>query len=216
MEKVTGLRAKETHSIIEAAGLKTTNMLIVFFAPPAIAVLLFGLYVVYSSVNNKLDSTLAFTTLSLFNTLRFPLVVLPRAIKNMAEAIAALRRIQTFLMSPEVQSVHKAGGSEEQIMLQFDNASIAYRKDVPLDDPVAQAKPVELVEVMKDITFSLQRGKKMALVGTVGSGKSTIMLAALSETRITKGKVVSSGSIAYVPQFPWVQVLDYIVFVPFS
>ncbi len=75
---VSGLRAKETVSIISSGALKSVNLLIDFFAPPAIALLLFSLYVVFSTEDKSLTATLAFTTLSLFNTLRIPLVVLPK------------------------------------------------------------------------------------------------------------------------------------------
>ena len=43
------------------------------------ALLIFSTYVVVN--DSKLTATVAFTTLSLFNTLRFPLVVLPKAIR---------------------------------------------------------------------------------------------------------------------------------------
>lgn len=105
MEKVAGLRMNEMDVISKATLLKSINLLLVFVALPAIALLLFSLYVVYSTADLSLAPTLAFTTLSLFNTLRFSLVVLPKSIKNMAEALAALRRLQTFLLSAEIQSV---------------------------------------------------------------------------------------------------------------
>jgi hypothetical protein len=104
-------------AIISAGWLKSMNLLIVFFAPPAIALILFALYVVYSSDTKSLAPTLAFTTLSLFNTLRFPLVVLPKAIKNLAEALAALRRIQTFLLTTDVQSVRMENAKDQKALV---------------------------------------------------------------------------------------------------
>ncbi len=37
------------------------------------------------------------------------------------------------------------------------------------------------------------------------TGKTSVLLSALGETRVTRGHVRVRGSIAFVPQFPWVQ-----------
>jgi ABC-type multidrug transport system fused ATPase/permease subunit len=89
--------------------------------------------------------------------------------------------------------------------VQFEHADIAYRKDTPLDDPEALTRPAELVTVLRDIDITLSAGRTLALVGPVGSGKSSVLLAALGETRVVKGAVRTYGSVAYVPQFAWVQ-----------
>ena len=44
----------------------------------------------------------AFTSLALFNLLRFPLAALPMAIANAVEAGLSLERIRSFLLAPEV------------------------------------------------------------------------------------------------------------------
>ena len=49
----------------------------------------------------RLQPTLAFTTLSLFNILRFPLVVLPKALRALSEGLASMERIEAFLLSEE-------------------------------------------------------------------------------------------------------------------
>jgi ABC-type multidrug transport system fused ATPase/permease subunit len=46
----------------------------------------------------RLAPTLAFTTLSLFNILRFPLVVLPKAMRALSEALASIARVEDFLL----------------------------------------------------------------------------------------------------------------------
>jgi ATP-binding cassette subfamily C (CFTR/MRP) protein 1 len=74
------------------------SLAIVFSAPPVVALCLFSLYV---NEEGFLEPTVAFTTLSLFNTLRFPLVVLPKSIKTVSEFIGSITRIQSFLVQPE-------------------------------------------------------------------------------------------------------------------
>lgn len=45
----------------------------------------------------------------------------------------------------------------------------------------------------------------MAVVGQVGSGKTSLLSALLGELQIIRGRVCVNGSVAYVPQQAWVQ-----------
>lgn len=61
------------------AVIKVINLCVVFAVPPLIALVIFATYVFNKG---PFDSAFAFTVLSLFNTLRFPLVVLPKALRG--------------------------------------------------------------------------------------------------------------------------------------
>ena len=65
--------------------------------PPIIALSIFGVH----AKEAGLDAGLAFTTLSLFNTLRLPLVLLPKGLRAAVEASSAAARIAAFLLAPE-------------------------------------------------------------------------------------------------------------------
>ena len=58
--------------------MKVINISVVFCVPPMTA---FVIFTTYEFQEARLVSTVAFTTLSLFNILRFPLVVLPKALR---------------------------------------------------------------------------------------------------------------------------------------
>ncbi|KAG6916302.1 hypothetical protein DXG01_007459 [Tephrocybe rancida] len=62
-------------------------------------------------------------------------------------------------------------------------------------------KPFEL----KDLKFSVPKGSFVAIVGRVGSGKSSVLQAMIGEMRKTKGEVLFGGSAAYVPQTAWIR-----------
>lgn len=51
----------------------------------------------------------------------------------------------------------------------------------------------------------VKRNTIVAIVGTVGSGKSSIISALLGEMEKLSGRVNTSGSIAYVSQQAWIQ-----------
>ena len=52
----------------------------------------------YEFNTDRLVGAVAFTTLSLFNILRFPLVVLPKALRACSEAYSSLSRLEEYLL----------------------------------------------------------------------------------------------------------------------
>ncbi|KZT29756.1 multidrug resistance-associated ABC transporter [Neolentinus lepideus HHB14362 ss-1] len=64
----------------------------------------------------------------------------------------------------------------------------------------AEEQPFEL----KGLNLKISRGKFVAIVGQIGSGKSSLLQAMLGEMRKKKGSVTFGGSVAYAPQTPWI------------
>ena len=54
------------------------------------------------------------------------------------------------------------------------------------------------------INIEIRHGSLVALVGTVGSGKSSILAALLGEINKIHGRVSVNGNIAYMPQTAWI------------
>ena len=59
--------------------------------------------------------------------------------------------------------------------------------------------------VLKNISLEIKKNQLVAVVGRVGSGKTSLLSALLGELEKLDGNVCVNGSIAYVPQQPWVQ-----------
>lgn len=59
--------------------------------------------------------------------------------------------------------------------------------------------------VLKNINAQFQKGSLTAVVGSVGSGKSSMISALLGEMDKISGRVNTVGSIAYVSQQAWIQ-----------
>ena len=57
---------------------------------------------------------------------------------------------------------------------------------------------------LKDISFSVNNGQMLAVTGSVGSGKSSLLMAILGELPAINGTISFNGTIAFVPQIPWV------------
>lgn len=59
--------------------------------------------------------------------------------------------------------------------------------------------------ILKNINIRLKKGSLSAVVGSVGSGKSSLISAFLGEMDKNSGRVNTNGSIAYVAQQAWIQ-----------
>jgi ATP-binding cassette subfamily C (CFTR/MRP) protein 10 len=69
--------------------------------------------------------------------------------------------------------------------------------------------------VLKQISVEIPKGLLTVVLGEVGAGKSSLLSAILGEMRLIKGEISQHGSVAYVPQAPWIQsgtVCDNILF----
>lgn len=60
------------------------------------------------------------------------------------------------------------------------------------------------LHTLVDVSFSVKQGQLVAVVGKVGSGKSSLLSALLEELNLLKGSVSMIGSVAYHQQQPWI------------
>ncbi|ODA84061.1 hypothetical protein RJ55_02579 [Drechmeria coniospora] len=58
---------------------------------------------------------------------------------------------------------------------------------------------------IRDLSFKAGRNELIAVIGTVGSGKSSLLAALAGDMRKTNGDVVFGASRAFCPQYAWIQ-----------
>lgn len=58
---------------------------------------------------------------------------------------------------------------------------------------------------LEDISFEVKAGELLCIVGSVGSGKSSLVQGILGEMKKLSGTVEITGSVAYCPQQAWIQ-----------
>lgn len=90
-----------------------------------------------------------------------------------------------------------------------DKALIVYRLKLLSENPLLIENGTfswgEETSVLKNINLQVEKGKCVAVVGTVGSGKSSLVSALLGEMDKISGRVNTVGKVAYVPQQAWIQ-----------
>ncbi|KAL2258581.1 hypothetical protein VTK26DRAFT_8070 [Humicola hyalothermophila] len=58
---------------------------------------------------------------------------------------------------------------------------------------------------LQDLSFEIGRNELVAVIGTVGSGKTSLLAALAGDMRKTSGKVTLGASRAFCPQYAWIQ-----------
>lgn len=93
--------------------------------------------------------------------------------------------------------------------VQVDNASFTWDvtpADAAESDNTARSPSEELRAFkIQNISLSIPRGSLSAIVGSVGSGKTSLLQGLLGEMRRTEGHVTFGGSVGYCSQSAWIQ-----------
>ena len=57
---------------------------------------------------------------------------------------------------------------------------------------------------LQNLSLSVTKGQIVGITGSVGSGKTSLLMAILGELPISSGKISCTGKLAYISQTPWV------------
>ncbi|KAJ3170330.1 Multidrug resistance-associated protein 1 [Geranomyces variabilis] len=202
-EKITKIRAREMSLIRRGMIVKAINFTVVFAIPVFVALTSLGMYV---GTDHKLTASISFTVLSVYNTLRYPALMLPLAVRSTAGAMTALTRLNEFLSLAEVvEVIPKLPPPGSNLAVSIKSSSFKW-------DGIDAAAPATLT----DINIDIKRGAKVAIIGDVGSGKSSLIAAILGQIRQTEGNVIDVyGSTVLMSQEAWllnVTLRDNILF----
>ncbi|KAI3737516.1 hypothetical protein L2E82_27520 [Cichorium intybus] len=186
----------------------------VFFwatTPTLFSFFTFGLYVM---MGNQLDAATVFTCLALFNNLISPLNSFPWVINGLIDAVISTRRLSKFLSCSEHESHNgqKDNSSSSSSNFTDENMDIIM-KDVCSSWSSSDSEVKELI--LNHVNLDIPNGSLVAVIGEVGSGKSSLLNTILGEMNLTKGFIQSSGSVSYVPQIPWIlsgTIRDNVIF----
>nr|XP_045598881.1 multidrug resistance-associated protein 1-like [Procambarus clarkii] len=163
------------------------------FATIVIAMTTFMTYLLIS-VENVLDVETAFVSIVLFNLIRMPINQLPNLIAQLIQASVAVKRLQKFISAEELDP--SSVGSDPT----KNNTAVIVKGEFSWDTD-SEACNWKLC----NIDLEVENKQLVAVVGSVGAGKSSLLSALLGEMKRETGYVCINGRVAYVSQQAWLQ-----------
>lgn len=153
------------------------NTIVLWSAPLFISSLTFGSAI---WLGIPLDPGTVFTATSLFKNLQEPIKTFPRSMISITQASISLRRLDAFLLSNELNE----GAVERQDSCNGGSTAVEFKDgSFSWDDEAAEGV------VVKNLNFKIKKGELTAIVGTVGSGKSSLLSSVIGEMHKISGKV---------------------------
>uniref|UniRef100_A0A665VH35 ATP-binding cassette, sub-family C (CFTR/MRP), member 2 n=1 Tax=Echeneis naucrates TaxID=173247 RepID=A0A665VH35_ECHNA len=191
--QVESIRGQELKVMKTFAYLTSVSTFIFSCAPALVSLATFAVFVGVSS-ENVLTAEKAFTSISLFNILRFPLAMLPMLIAAIVQTTVSRKRLEKFL----------GGDDLENDLVQHDPSFSMFTISIHSCNSVISLF-VDSFAFHLCVSCVCFPGRLVAVVGAVGSGKSSLISALLGEMHSSKGLINIQGSLAFVPQQAWIQ-----------
>lgn len=113
----------------------------------------------------------------------------PMLISFVMQAKVSIDRINRFLNSEDLDT-NSITHERDENAIKITDGSFSWTDDIL---------------VLKNINLFVDRGSSVAVVGTVGSGKSSLIASILGETKKMSGFLNTDGSLALVAQQAWIQ-----------
>ncbi|ORY35691.1 P-loop containing nucleoside triphosphate hydrolase protein [Naematelia encephala] len=279
LKRLQAIRALEVGFVRRLMIIRSAMMAFAMSLPVLAAILSF---VTYSLTSHGLNASTLFTTITLFQLMRMPLMFWPMSLSAIADMLNAFARLEVVyeaevltegrLIDPKMEDAvrienasftwdaapivedeamkklkgkhHQAitGGAgpivvkdkkkkrrfawskKQKKVTLADQAHLEISGGAPyaaeagrsgptgggqtsavpgLEEP--QAEGEGRIFKLKNIDLSIPRGSLTAIVGPIGSGKSSLLQGLMGEMRRYEGKVIFSGSTALCTQTPWIQ-----------
>ncbi|CAM9003410.1 unnamed protein product [Rhodiola kirilowii] len=198
--KVQSVRDEELSWFRKSSILGALNSFILNTIPVMVTVISFG---VFTLLGGDLTPARAFTSLSLFAVLRFPLFMLPNVLTQTINAKVSLKRLEELLLAEERVLLPNPPIDAGMPAISIKNGNFSWETKVE--------RPT-----LSNINLDIQAGSFVAIVGSTGEGKTSLISAMLGELPpMDDADVVIRGSVAYVPQVSWIfnaTVRDNILF----
>ena len=194
MERVLAIRDKEIECL-KGNAFVWANMSVTFSACSSLVTLVsFACYVWIDPAENVLTAEKVFACLAIFNIIRIPMFLLPAFFMETIKLVISCKRINAFLNAEELmEDTITNNVQNEDNAIEINAASFDWG-DLRNDKPT-----------LANITMNVPKGSLVAVLGKVGSGKSSLLSGILGDMKLTAGSCRMRGSVAYVPQQAWIQ-----------
>ena len=157
-----------------------------------------------------------FRVLAFLNITRLPLNLLGQALKNVNDGLVSLQRLNTFFLQ-QTLPINSNKRFVDHPQVDMKEVSFSWQDSDRINDDKGKSEEKTdgnsaIIQPqyfrLQKISFSTKSSNELiAIIGTVGSGKSSFLSSILGEMVRISGQCQVAGSISYCAQTPWIQNL---------
>uniref|UniRef100_A0A669PHA7 Cystic fibrosis transmembrane conductance regulator n=1 Tax=Phasianus colchicus TaxID=9054 RepID=A0A669PHA7_PHACC len=217
MEKmIESLRETELKLTRKAAYVRYFNSSAFFFS---------GFFVVFLAVvpyavTKGIILRKIFTTISFCIVLRMTVTrQFPGSVQTWYDSIGAINKIQDFLLKEEYKALEynltTTGVEVDKVTAFWDEGIGELFVKAKQENNNSKAPsndnnlffsnfPLHATPVLQDINFKIEKGELLAVSGSTGSGKTSLLMLIMGELEPSQGKIKHSGRISFSPQVSWI------------
>ncbi|KAJ4467870.1 ABC protein [Lentinula aciculospora] len=214
LDRMFGTRRNELQGVRWMNHMQSVNVAFAYSVPVLAATLAFVTYAHTSG--GEFNAAIIFSSLSLFQLLRQPMMFLPRAMSVTTDAQNAFSRLSKVFHAEILDDIPFIVDHQQDLALNVEDVTFEWENIAPPENDedkerfekvflqrenYLSAKPFEV----QRINMNIQRRRLVAIVGRVGSGKSSLLQGLVGEMRKTSGQFSFGGRVAYCPQTAWIQ-----------
>ncbi|XP_063165578.1 cystic fibrosis transmembrane conductance regulator [Candoia aspera] len=161
-----------------------------------------------------------FTTISFCIVLRMTVTrQFPWAVQTWYDSLGAINKIQDFLQKEEYKTLEynltTTGLELDKVTAFWDEGSGELftktkqengnnKISTTSDDLFFSNFNLHFTPVLKDITFKIEKGELLAVAGSTGAGKTSLLMLIMGELEPLERKIKHSGRISFCPQVSWI------------
>ncbi|XP_048523199.1 probable multidrug resistance-associated protein lethal(2)03659 [Dendroctonus ponderosae] len=195
---VDAVRRYEIKSITKTSYMRGIQLSFIMYST---RISIFGSILAYVLLGHNITAEKVFVLTCFYNILRQTMTVFfPSGIGQVAEALVSIGRLNKFMQydETEIAKALKEKGANEKRSLKPENTPGIFLKNASAKWTATQSD-----NTLTNITLSVTPGALLAVIGPVGSGKSSLFHVILQELVLNSGNLRVNGEISYASQEPW-------------
>ncbi|OBA26632.1 P-loop containing nucleoside triphosphate hydrolase protein [Hanseniaspora valbyensis NRRL Y-1626] len=162
-------------------------------------------FVAIYGINHGLKSPAnTFASLAVFQVLSSFIFLIPQIMSHTLNAYVALKRVQVFLLAEEIDptSLKPELCLENNNAIELYNCSFFWNKEEEVKEEDLVKNSVS--KGLKNLSFNIKKGEFVAIVGPIGSGKSSLLYVLSKKLKIINGSIKTTGNLLLNGD-PWIQ-----------